>query len=81
MASLRMAPTLHIENLHLRIPGLTPQEAHQLAVETVRRLAGRLPDRMTAQHLERLDLQLAVPPETPRSRLPELIVAAILNRI
>lgn len=76
-----IASTLQIDKFHLRIPGLTPQEAHQLAVETVRRLAGRLPDRMTAQHLETLDLQLTVAPGTPRSRLPELIVTGILKRI
>jgi hypothetical protein len=74
-------PTLHIENLHLRIPGLTPQAAQQLAMETVQRLAGRLPDRMTAQHLDELNVHLSVPAGTPRHQMAELILAAILKRI
>jgi hypothetical protein len=75
------ANTFQIDNLHLRIPGLTPQEAHQLAHEAAQRLAGRLPERMTALHLGALDLRLTVPWGTPRSRVADLIVEAILKRI
>lgn len=74
-------PTLQIDNLHLRIPGLTPQEAHHLAHETAQRLAGRLSDQMTALHLGALDLRLTVPPDTPKHQLADLIVDAILKRI
>lgn len=73
--------TLQIDHLHLRIPGLTPQEAHQLANEAVQRLAGRLPERMAALHLGALDLHLTVPWGTPRRRMANLIVDAILKRI
>ena len=73
--------TFRIENFHLRIPGLTPQEAHQVAIETAQRLAGRLPDRMTAFHLGALDLHLTIPAGTRRNRVRDLIVEAIIKRI
>jgi hypothetical protein len=75
------ANTLKIDDFHLKIPGLTPQEAHHVANEAAQRLAGRLPDPMTALHLGALDLRLTVPRGTPRNRVADLIVDAILNRI
>jgi hypothetical protein len=76
-----MMTTIQIDQFHLRVPGLTSDEAHQLADETARRLAGRLPDRVTAQDLGVLDLHLTVPWGTPRSRVADLIVEAILKQL
>jgi hypothetical protein len=73
--------TIQIDQFLLRIPGLTPQEARQLAEETARRLSGRLPDRVTAQDLGVLDLHLTIPRGTPRSRVSDVIVQAILKRL
>jgi hypothetical protein len=75
------ANTFQIDNLHLQIPGRTPQEAHQLANEAAQRLAGRLPEQMTALHLGALDLRLTIPPDTPKNQMADLIVEAILKRI
>jgi hypothetical protein len=75
------ANTFQIDNLYLRIPGLTTQEAHQVANEAAERLAARLPERLSALHLGALDLRLTVPRGTPLSRVTDLIVEAILKRI
>ena len=75
------AGTFQIDQLHLKVPGVTPRRAHQLANEIVHQLSGRLPERTTAFYLETLDLHLTVPQGTPPNRMADLIVEAILKRI
>jgi hypothetical protein len=73
--------TIQIDQFLLRIPGLTAEEARQLANETALRLCGRLPDRVTARDLGILDLHLTIAEGTPRSRVADMIVAAIFKQL
>jgi hypothetical protein len=75
------ANMLKIENLHLQIPGLTPQQAHHVGYEVAQQLARRLPARVTPLHLARLDLRLTIPAGTPQGRIVDLVVDAIVERI
>ncbi len=79
---------LDLGSLNIRIPGLTEDEARRLGSEVARRLALRIasgePGAGRARlplRLGGLGLRLALPVDTPRERLPDLIVAAILERI
>jgi hypothetical protein len=72
---------LDIENLCLRIPGLSAEESRRLGEEIAQRLAGRLPARRTPLCLDALNLHLTVPVGTERGRLAELITAAILEKL
>lgn len=71
---------IHIDDLHLRIPGLNEEEARSLGEDVAERLAERAPSHGTQLHLGALDLRLTVPPGTARSDLASLIVDAILKR-
>lgn len=74
---------VRIDHLHLRIPGLSPEEAERLA----REVAGRLADRLGALDLEReirlgaLDLRLEMPPGASRETLVEMIVERVLGGV
>ncbi len=75
------ANTVEIDQLCIRIPGLTSQQAHHLGNEVARRLAMRLPERVAALHLGALDLRLTVPQGTRQSQAVDLIVDAIVKRL
>lgn len=83
------AERLHIESLHLRVPGLTAEEgrrlgeevARRLGDEVARRMGGGVPERATPLHLGALDLRLTLPRRLSRDRLAEEIAMAILERL
>jgi len=70
---------LEIEELVLRVPGYTREEARQLGEEVVRHVADGLSDQQSGMNLGALDLRVNVPPGTSRSQLAELIAEAILK--
>jgi hypothetical protein len=70
---------LEIEELILRVPGYTREEARQLGEEVARRVADGLSDQQSSVNLGALDLRVNVPPETSRSQLAKLIAEAILK--
>ena len=72
---------LKIDQLNLRLPGLTPQQAHRLGHEVAQKLARRLPANLSAAQLDVLDLRLSIPPGTPQNRMADLVVEAIVKRI
>jgi hypothetical protein len=69
---------LEIEELILRVPGYTREEARQLGQEVARRVADGLSEGGNG-HLGALDLRVNVPPGTSRSQLAKLIAEAILK--
>ncbi len=72
---------IRIDQLRLRVPGLTAQEAHKLGEEVARRVADALPSYGRVEHLASLDLRIFVPSGTPKDRLAERIAHEILRRI
>jgi hypothetical protein len=72
---------IRIDQLCLRIPGLTGQEARRLGEEVTRRVAEALPLLGRVEHLGLLDLRIYVPSGTCRERLAERIAEEILKRV
>ncbi len=73
--------TVRIDELHLRVPGLSAEEARRLGEEVAWRMADALPVEGRVEHLGALDLRLTVPSGTPRDRLAEEIARAILQKL
>lgn len=69
--------TVRIEEMRLRIPGLSAEEARTLGQDVARLLSEQLPRSGPTRHLGLLDLRTNIPQGTPRDRLAELIVQAI----
>jgi hypothetical protein len=72
---------IRIDQLCLRIPGLTGQEAHQLGEEVARRVADALPAYGRVEHLGSLDLRIFVRAGTPKDQLAQRIAEEILKRL
>jgi len=70
-----------IEELVLRVPGLTVDEARRLAADVARRVAERLPAATRPLHLGALDLRITVPRGTPRSELAATLATQIVERV
>jgi hypothetical protein len=75
------AETVRIDDLHLRVPGLSVEEARQMGEEVARRVAEALPVHGRKERLGVLDLRLSIPYGTPRDRLAALIARAILEKV
>jgi hypothetical protein len=72
---------IRIDQLRLRVPGLTQQEAHNLGEEVARRVADALPAYGRVEHLASLDLRIFMPSGTPKDQLAEGIAKEILKRL
>ena len=72
---------IRIDQLRLRVPGLTEHEAHKLGEEVARRVADALPADGRAEHLASLDLRISMPSGTPKDQLAEGIAREILKRL
>lgn len=70
---------LEIEELILRVPGYTREEAGQLGQEIASQVADGLSDQQSSVNLGALDLRVNVPPGASRSQLAKLIAEAILK--
>jgi hypothetical protein len=70
-----MAADLHIEDLVLRVPGISPAEARTLAAEVARRLADRLHG--TGRHGRLDEVRVDVPAGLRGDELADAIAAAI----
>ena len=75
------AETVRIDDLHLRVPGVSAEEARQLGEEVARRVAEELSVQGRVEHLGALDLRLSVPKGMPRDRLSEEIARAIIEKL
>jgi hypothetical protein len=72
---------VRIDSLHLRVPGLGPEEARRLGEEVARMLAERLPQGARPQSLGALSLCVSSEPGATRSALAERIVASLLESL
>ena len=70
-----------IEELHLRVPGISAEEAQQLGQRVALLLAERLPHSAHSQHLGALDLRTTIAEGTPRERLAEIIASEITKSL
>jgi hypothetical protein len=75
------AESVRIDELILRAPGLTEEEARRMGEEVARRVAGSLPQQGRAERLGALELRLTIPYGMPYERLAEQIAQAILEKL
>jgi len=75
------AEVIRIDELRLRVPGLSEDEARKLAVEVTRRIAERILEAGKEFSLGRLDLRISVPQGIGRDRLAKEISEEILRRL
>jgi len=73
--------TIRIEELHLRVPGLSREEARRLAEDVARLVAEALPASGRSERLGALDIRTSIPSATPRDRLASLIAGSILEKL
>jgi hypothetical protein len=72
---------IEINDLLLRIPGLSREEAGNLGKEIAKRIASGLPPGVNSRYINHMDLQLSVPTGTSYTGMAERISKAILERI
>lgn len=71
--------TLKIEELHVKIPGLSAGEGRNLGEEVARHIGEGLPSQNKLRHLGSLNLRLNIPPGTPGTQMASVIAQAIFK--
>lgn len=75
------AELIRIDELRLRIPGLTEAEARRLGEEITRRVAEELPAGGSPGRLSLVDLRLSIPAGVSKDQLAVRIAKEILNQL
>jgi hypothetical protein len=76
-----MARNVHIEEMVLRVPGLTRAQAESVARQVTQRIAAGLPSGGRVESLAAIARRVNVPAGTPFSELPARIAAAVLEAL
>ena len=76
-----MSKTVGIETLHLRIPGLSREEARRTGEGVAQRVSLDLPAYGKNQRLGALNLRVNLPVGTPRDQIAKLIALALLEKL
>jgi hypothetical protein len=72
---------LRVEELRLRVQGLSSAGAAELARLVAERVTGGLPEQSPDVALDRLELRVAVPEGATREAVARAVAAAILERL
>jgi hypothetical protein len=72
---------IEIGRLHLRVPGLTREEARRLGAEVVRQLARELPETQGLRPAAALHLRIRIAPEIQPGDMAARIAAAVVRGI
>jgi hypothetical protein len=73
--------TVQIENLHLRIPGLSREDGQRLGADVAQRIAESLPASGTTEHLGALAMRVSIREGTPPEQLARTIARSILEKL
>lgn len=73
--------SVQIENLNLRIPGLSREEGRRVGEEVAERVSDSLPADGKRLRLGALSLRVNVPVGTPRDQIAKMIALSILERL
>lgn len=73
--------TVQIDRLHLRIPGLSREEATRLGADVAEQIAQSLPSDGRHEHLGALDMRVSIQQGTPRDDLARVIAGSILEKL
>jgi hypothetical protein len=70
-----------IEELFLRLPGVSAEAARAISAEVAGRIGAGLAAAMPKRSLGALDLQLRLPPNATRSEIVETVARSILEAL
>jgi hypothetical protein len=73
--------SLEIQSMRLRLPGVSPQQAEEIARQVSSQLADRLEGLSFGRRLGGLELKLRAQPDQTPEQLSEAIVQAILVQL
>lgn len=73
--------TVQIDRLHLRIPGLSREEATRMGADVAEHIAQSLPSDGRREHLGALDMRVSIKQGTPRDQIARLIARSILEKL
>jgi hypothetical protein len=73
--------TVQIDRLHLRIPGLSREEATRMGADVAEHIAQSLPSDGRREHLGALDMRVSIQQGTPRDQLARVIARSILEKL
>ncbi len=76
-----MARTVEIETLHLRLPGLSRDEAQSVARKVSDQVSKRLPRGRKAQRIDAINLRVNLSAGLSQDELSKLIARAILEKL
>lgn len=76
-----MGRTVEIETLHLRLPGLTRDEAQSVARKVSEQVSKRLPRRRTTQRIDTINLRVNLSAGLSQDEISKLIARAILEKL
>ncbi len=76
-----MTNSIRIDQLHLRVPGMSREEANHLGITVAQQLARQLPALTRSGNLSGLHVRLAIPTGTPRECLSSVVAAGIAKKI
>lgn len=70
-----------VDELHIRVPGLTAEEGSRFGAEVARRVADGLSPGGGRKVVSELDIRVTVPAGTDRTRLAEAVARRILESL
>jgi hypothetical protein len=76
-----MPSNIRIDELHLRVPGLSRYQATHLGMTVAQQLARQLPGIARSGTLSELRVRLTIPSGTPQARLGFVIATGIVKKI
>lgn len=72
---------IQIDEMILRLPGISEEEGRQLGLDVAQRLAANAPDYAEDQHLGALNLQLSLSPSLSREQMTNAIASQIWRQL
>jgi len=73
--------TVEVRRLHLRIPGVSREEAQRLGKDVAHRIAQSLPSAGRREQLGALDIRVSLRPGTPRDQIARLVAESVLEKL
>lgn len=73
--------TVQIGKLHLRIPGVSREDAWCLGENVAHHMAQNLPSTARSEKLGALDIRVTLRPATSRGQIARLVAKAVLEKL
>ena len=73
--------TIRIDSLHLHVPHMSREQAHQMAQDVTDQVANSLSDKINPRNLSSLKLNITAPKGADQSRISALVAQAIAKAI